>query len=121
MAELEQANLGNIGDGELEQKFQAHLKEIAAIFADPRPYVQDKDGNTKLKISMEVGLVQDSNGTILVSLHSELKRPKRKGAGGWMHRRGDKFLISQAPVQGPLFDRPSLTAVPGTGGSGKTE
>jgi hypothetical protein len=99
---LFQATLTNIAEGELEQQFQERLKEIVPIFADPRPYVQSKEGETTVKIKMELEMVQGPDGVVILAARSELVRPKRRGAIKTITRRGAEWLVGYMPKQEPL-------------------
>lgn len=96
------ATLSNVAEGELEQQFQERLKEIVPIFHDPRPYVRSKEGETTVKIKMELEFVQGPSGTIIVATRSELVRPKLLGSIRTITRRGADWLVSFSPKQTPL-------------------
>lgn len=115
MTDLSKATLATVSDGDLEASFQSVLREVVPIFADPRPFVQDKDGRTKVKVSIEIEMIQDGEGFVSTVCRTELKRPKRKGSGGFLHRRGDQFLVSPTPVQTTLGLRAVDTKPAATG------
>ena len=100
---LEELNLLNVGDGELDARFQEEMQKVGLWASQLGAYRTNKDGQLAVKVVLEVEYVFEQNGSTIVLCDAHAKEPRRKRGVGSVHVNRGRFYNVIEPEQGPLF------------------
>lgn len=106
---LEGLTLANVGDGELEERFQEEMRKVGGYAEQLHTYRTSKDGRLVVSVSLDVEFVF-GEGSTLVLCDAHAKEPRRKQSVGSVHVNRGRFYNVVEPVQEDLPILGSISA-----------